>query len=185
MEDFKIIELFWQRKESAITETARKYGHFCHRIAMNILTVQEDAEECVNDSYHTVWNRIPPTKPDSFKAFLGRIVRNLSISRYRKNRAQKRYNGIELLLSELEDCIPSADPVEAAIEQRHLSALLSDWLESLSAEDRSLFIRRYWFGDELQRLAKENRITPNALAQRMLKLRQQLRAKLEQEGVSL
>ncbi len=185
MEDQKIIELYWQRKETAIVETARKYGSFCHRIALNILSVQEDAEECVNDSYHSVWNCIPPTRPDSFKAFLGRIVRNLSISRYRKNRAQKRYSGMELLLSELEDCIPAPEQVEHIIERQHLSTLISDWLESLTAEERTLFIRRYWFGDELQQLAKEFRITPNALAGRMLKLRKALRSKLEQEGVAL
>lgn len=185
MEDRKIIELFWHRKEAAITETARKYGGFCHRIAINILSVQEDAEECVNDCYHAVWNRIPPTRPDSFKTFLGRIMRNLSISRYRKNRAQKRYNGMELLLSELEECIPAVEQVETVIEQRQLSALLSDWLESLPASDRTLFIRRYWFGDPLQELAKERRTTPNALAQKMLKLRTDLRQKLEQEGVAL
>lgn len=185
MEDNKIIELYWQRKESAITETAKKYGSFCHRIALNILTLQEDAEECVNDSYYSVWNRIPPTRPNSFKTFLGRIVRNLSISRYRKNHAQKRYSGIELLLSELEDCIPAATQVEEVIEGQQLSALISDWLESLSAEERTLFIRRYWFGEELQQLAKEFRITPNALAGRMLKLRKALRRQLEEEGITL
>lgn len=185
MDDQRIIELNWQRKETAIIETARKYGGFCHRIALNILSVQEDAEECVNDSYHSVWNRIPPTKPQSFKAFLGRIVRNISISRYRKNRAQKRYAGMELLLSELEDCIPAPEQVEAVIDRQQLSVLISDWLESLSTEERTLFIRRYWFGEELQQLAREFRITPNALAGRMLKLRQALRGKLEQEGVAL
>ena len=185
MEDHRIIELYWQRKESAITETAKKYGGFCHRIALNILSVQEDAEECVNDSYHSVWNRIPPTRPESFKAFLGRIVRNLSISRYRKNRAQKRYSGMELLLSELEDCIPAAEQVETVIERAQLSTLISDWLESLSSEERTLFIRRYWFGEELQQLAREFRLTPNALAGRMLKLRKALRHQLEEEGIAL
>ena len=82
MEDNQIIELYFRRDESALAETAKKYGTFCLRIAMNVVNVREDAEECVNDTYHTVWNQIPPTRPDSFRAFLGRIVRNCSISKY-------------------------------------------------------------------------------------------------------
>lgn len=185
MDDSRIIELYWQRNESAITATDRKYGRFCHCIALNILSVPEDAEETVNDTYHAVWNAIPPTRPKSFKVFLGRIVRNLSISRYRKNRAQKRYGGMELLLSELEECLPHPGQTEDAIEQQHLSALISDWLEQLPPTDRTLFVRRYWFGEELQTLAAEFRITPGALAQRMLKLRRSLRECLEKEGVTL
>ena len=107
MEDKQIIELYFQRNETAIAETANKYGAFCHKIAMNILSIREDAEECVNDTYHSVWNQIPPTNPNSFRSFLGRITRNLSISRFRTLRAQKRYAGMELMLSELEECIPT------------------------------------------------------------------------------
>ncbi len=185
MEDQKIIELYWQRNETAIKETARKYGSFCHSIALNILSVQEDAEECVNDSYHAVWNRIPPTRPRSFKTFLGRIVRNLSISRYRKNHAQKRYNGMELLLSELEDCIPAREQTEAVIERKLLSKLISDWLDTLPQKDRTLFLRRYWFGDPLSQLALGEGMRANTLAGKMLQLRRSLRTYLEKEGVSL
>lgn len=185
MDDATIISLYQQRNQTAITETHKKYGAFCHRIALNILSLREDAEECVIDSYHITWNRIPPALPQSLKSFLGKIVRDLSISRYRKNRAQKRFSGMELLLSELEDCIPVADPLARKIEQDHLAQFISDWLDGLSAEERTLFIRRYWFGEELKTLAKATGQTPNRLAQRMLKLRRSLKAALEQEGVTL
>lgn len=185
MGDEVIIELFFKRDELAISETASKYGTFCYRIAMNILSIREDAEECVNDTYHATWKQIPPTFPDSLRAFLGRITRNLSISRFRANRAAKRYAGMEVMLTELDDCIPSSDNVENIIETKQLSELISDWLDSLPADDCALFVRRYWHGDAVQALAKECGITQNQMAQRLLRLRKSLKVALEAEGVAL
>ena len=132
MEDKQIIELYFERNEQAIRETENQYGSFCLRIAMNILSIREDAEECVNDTYYSVWKQIPPTVPVSFRAFLGRITRNLSISRFRAMRAKKRYSGMEVLLSELEDCVPSSVNVEQFMEAKQLSEYISDWLDSFS-----------------------------------------------------
>ena len=185
MDDQQIVALYHQRDERAIEETGRKYGSFCHRIAMNILSVPEDAEECVNDTWHAAWTRMPPDLPQFLGAFLGRITRNLSISRFRANRAKKRYHGLEIMLSELDDCVPSSQNVESAIDQRQLSEFISAWLDSLPAEERALFVRRYWHGDEVRALAAECACTPNQMAQRMLKLRRSLKAFLEAEGVVL
>lgn len=185
MEDNQIIELYFNRDESALVETAKKYGTFCLRIAMNVLTVKEDAEECVNDTYHTAWNQIPPTKPDSFKAFLGRIVRNFSISKYRSLHAKKRFNGLEVMLSELSECIPAAGDVEQEIEAKELSEYINTWLESLKPEERALFIRRYWYGDEVRDLAKLCGVSGTQMTQRMLRLRRKLKAYLEEKGVVL
>ena len=185
MEDKQIIDLYFQRNESAITETATKYGAFCHKIAMNILSIYEDAEECVNDTYHSVWNQIPPTNPCSFRAFLGRITRNLSISRFRAMRAKKRYNGVELMLSELEECVPASSNVENAIEAKELSSYISAWLYLQGETEAMLFIRRYWYGDSIQDLAKKSGTTAAKMAQTMLRLRKSLKAYLEQKGVTL
>lgn len=185
MEDKQIIALYFQRNETAITETAKKYGTFCHKIAMNILSVHEDAEECVNDTYHSVWNQIPPVNPCSFRAFLGRITRNLSISRFRSMHAKKRYHGIELMLSELEECIPSSSNVELVIETQELSMYLSDWLHAQTDDDAMLFVRRYWYGDSVQNLAEKSGTTPAKMAQTMLRLRKSLKSYLEQKGVTL
>lgn len=185
MEDKQIIELYFQRNETAITETAAKYGPFCHKIAMNILSIREDAEECVNDTYHSVWNQIPPTNPDSFRAFLGRITRNLSISRFRHLRAQKRFAGMELMLSELEECIPASNSVEQTIEANALSSYINEWLMTLVEADAMLFIRRYWYGDSVQGLAEKTDTTAAKMAQTMLRLRKSLKAYLEQKGVML
>ena len=109
MDDGQIIALYFSRDEAAIRETEKKYGTACRRVAMNILTLRQDAEECVNDTWHTAWKRIPPAVPASLRAFLGKITRDLAISRYRANRARKRFDGAQALLSELEECIPAGD----------------------------------------------------------------------------
>ncbi len=185
MDDNAIIDLYFQRDELAIVETDRKYGTFCHHIAMNILRIREDAQECVNDTWHAAWNKIPPVFPKSLRAFLGRITRNLSISRYRAGHAKKRYAGMEVLLSELEDCIPGSDQVELVIERQELSRVISGWLDSLSPGDCALFIRRYWYGDAVKSLALEYGCTPSQMAQRMLRLRRSLKNVLEREEASL
>lgn len=185
MEDLKIINLYWSRDEAAISETNKKYGGMLHGIAFNILTNHEDSEECVSDTYKKAWITIPPQKPRYLAAYLGRIVRNLSFNLWNKNRAQKRYDGIELILSELSDSIPSTNTVEQEIETKELSETIVNWLNGLPQDERVLFLRRYWFGDSVKMLAYECGITPNKLAGRMYRLRQSLRNALEKEGISL
>jgi len=185
MLDAAIIELFWNRDERAITESERHYGVYCRRIAVNILSSREDAEECVNDTWYRSWDNIPPQKPFSLAAFFGRIVRNLSISRYRANHAKKRYDGIMILLSELDDCVPARESVPEAVDNKLLTEAIDNWLMRLSKDDRALFVRRYWYGEALNILAEECRCTQNQMAQRMLRLRKGLKAALEQEGIDV
>ena len=133
MEDRDIVALYHARSESAIAETARKYGAFCLRIALNLLGVREDADECVNDTYLAAWTRMPPELPASLRAFLGRITRNLSISRYRLLRAQKRYAGMDALLSTVQ--MPSGIPVATvAIDGAKNAAILAVQIMAVSDE---------------------------------------------------
>lgn len=185
MEDLQIIDLYFERNETAIAETAAKYGLFCHNIALNILSVGADAEECVNDTYLQAWNSIPPQRPDKFRAWLGRVVRNISINLWNKNHCQKRYAGMEQLMDELEDCIPSPQTVEHQIEEQELTEVINTWLASLSRDDRVLFVRRYWNGKTVNELAKETGTESKKLARRMYSLRQSLKSALEKEGYSL
>lgn len=185
MEDLQIIELYWKRDERAISETDRKYGGYCRSIALNILSDREDAEECVNDTYHQTWNSIPPERPKILRAWLGKISRNIALNIWNKNHAKKRYGGMELLLSELEDCIPAPGSVEGEIEETELSAHISAWLRSLPAGDRALFVRRYWNGETVAALARERDMPPDRLTQKMYRLRNSLRKALEKEGVTV
>ena len=185
MEDIQIIDLYWSRDEGAIRETDSKYGGFCHRLAMNILHSFQDSEECVSDTYGRCWETMPPQRPGSLRAYLGTIVRNLSISRYRAFHAQKRFGGAEVLLSELADCVPAPESVQRTVEAGELGEIISRWLEGLEAEERALFIRRYWAGEAVKELAGELGQRPNAVTKRLLRLREALRKHLEREGISV
>ena len=185
MEDREIVDLLFARSERGLDELERKYGRRLHALAMNILADRRDAEECLNDVRLAVWNAIPPEAPHSLKTYLGRVVRNLSVSRWRSQHAKKRFGGMETLLSELSDCVPSPLNVEETVEQRRLSELISAWLDTLGEVDRALFVRRYWYGEGVSELARECGCEPKRLTQRMFRLRRALRAFLEKEGVEM
>lgn len=185
MDDIEIVSLYFDRKEDAIRETEIKYGAYCRQISRNILTAAEDAEECVNDAYHAAWTHIPPDEPKCLKTYLGRLIRNLAISRFRQNHAAKRYAGVEILLSELEDCVSSLQSPERIAEAKELTQELNSWLWSLAREDRILFLRRYWYGFSVRQLAQERGCRPNAAAQRLYILRGSLRSYLIAKGADL
>ena len=186
MEDTQIIDLFFAREERAIAETDAKYGRFCLSLAKNILTLQSDAEECVSDTYLHAWNAMPPERPLRLKSWLGRVVRNLSLDRWRREHAAKRYAGMDVLLSELNDCVPDhgADPMKA-IEASELSEIISRWLRALPAAERNLFLLRYWYGLAPKELAQRYGAGAAQITKRLFTLRQRLKAQLEQEGVIL
>ncbi len=184
MEDNEIIRLYHQRDEEAIAQTDLAHGAFCRRLAFHLLSNREDVEECINDTWLAAWMRMPPDWPASLRAFLGRITRNLSISRFRKMRAAKRYAGMEVLLSELDECVPD-NATQLQLEQRIISEIITHWLDSLDREERILFVRRYWYADTVKELAAEQGMTANQMARRMQRLRESLRLTLEKEGVEI
>ncbi|MBR4702858.1 MAG: sigma-70 family RNA polymerase sigma factor [Oscillospiraceae bacterium] len=185
MEDSAIIELYWQRSEQAIAETQTKYGAFCYSVALNLLRIPEDAEECVSDTYHAAWNAMPPQRPEKLRAWLGRVTRNLSLSLWNRNHRAKRSGGIPELLDELEDCLPAPETAETALEARELARAIDAWLSSLRREDRVLFLGRYWNGLSIQELAFRRGMKPEKLSLRLFRLRQSLRGFLEKEGYVL
>jgi len=182
MDDQQIVELYWQRDETALAQTECKYGAFCLTVAMRLLSDGEDAKECVNETFFKVWNLIPPERPEKLRPWLGRIVRNISVSLWRKNHRQKRYSGLEQALSELEEAVPSPIRVEREIESAELGRAIDKWLQGLARDDRVLFVRRYWYDIPLKELAEESGIPAKKLAQKMYRLRQGLKTFLEREG---
>lgn len=174
MDDRAIVELYHRREERAIAETDKKYGGLCRSIALRLLGVREDAEECVNDTWMRAWNTMPQNRPSHLGAYLGRIVRNLALDLWRRGRAQKRGAGLESMLAELDECVPARETTEQRAEARELARLLERWLDGLPREDRILFVRRYWYGEPAGKQAK-----------RLWTLRQRLKVYLEQEGVTL
>ncbi len=178
--DEAIIGLYFARDEQAITETARRYGRSCMKLSMDILDSRPDAEECVNDTYLHTWNSIPPARPQSFPAYLLRIVRNLSISRLREKNAARRSSRVTVSLSELEDCIPAA-----SVEEGNLTELLDRFLDTLDETSRRLFLGRYWYNLTVKELAADWGLSPSAASRNLSVTREKLRAYLEKGGYPL
>ena len=184
MEDEKIIELFWNRSESAISETAQKYGNYCYSIAYNILTNSEDAEESVSDTYMAAWKAMPPRRPSILATFLGKITRHLSIDRWRSRNRYKRGGGeIVLALEELEDCIADSQTVETALERKQLAVVFNRFLDSLPETERRVFLCRYWYLDPIADIAGYYGFSVSKVTSMLHRTRKKLRTTLEKEGL--
>ena len=181
MEDSKIIQLLWDRAENALEAVARRFGARLYQTAMNILGSFQDAEESVNDTYLAVWNTIPPKKPNPLAGFVYKIGRNNALNRMRSNLAQKRNNTYDLSLEELEGCIPGP-ALEAQLDARELGRLIDRFLDTLSPENRHIFLRRYWFGDGVNQIAKSFSLSQNTVSVRLRRMREGLRTYLIKEG---
>ena len=181
MEDQKIINLLWQRAESAIEALTKTFGKRLMSIAMNILGVYQDAEESVNDTYLAVWNTVPPKKPDPLAGFVYTTGRNIALDRLKHNTAQKRDSRYDIAIDELENCIP-APALEETVEVKELGLAINRFLGTVSADNRILFLRRYWFGDSVQAIANDLGLRENAASVRLGRIRMQLREYLIKEG---
>lgn len=183
MEDAEIIQLYFQRNEKAIAETAAKYGKYCSSIAGNILDSQQDVEECVNDTYLNTWNAIPPQRPALFKAFLGKITRNLSFNRYKHSRADKRGGGqISLVLDELTECLPGGTEPETVLERKELVRTIEQFLSDLPKDRRVMFVCRYWYADSISDIALKYGISENSVSVTLNRLRKRLQRYLLEGG---
>lgn len=183
MEDEKIIELFFERSENAITRTQEKYGAYMRTVAGNILVDEEDVSECVNDALLAVWNAIPPARPAIFRTYLAKIVRNIAISRWRKQSAQMRGSGrIAEALDELGDLSDDADAAEALVERLALSDIFSRYLRTLNKTERTVFIKRYWLFMTVREIAEELHLSESNVKVMLHRSRAGLKEQLIQEG---
>lgn len=184
MDDKGIVELFWQRNESAINETKAKYGNYCYSIAYRILGNNEDAEECENDTYLEAWKNIPPQRPKTLSAFLGMITRQKSIDKWRKKNANKRGGGeFQLSLSELEGCIPNENTIIDELEAKELAKKISEFLRTLSQNECNVFIRRYWYFDSITDICKRYGYGQSKVKMMLKRTREKLISYLEKEGM--
>ena len=183
MEDSKIISLFFERSEQAIEALDRKYGSAIRKTAANFLKDRLDVEECVNDTYLRAWSTIPPQAPNPLASYVCRIARNMAVNRYHSNKAEKRNGEYDLVLDEIEECIPSGMSVEAELDAKELGAAINRFLQGLSSEDRFLFVRRYWYADSVRELAAMTHGSPNRISVRLFRLREKLRNNLMKEGL--
>lgn len=185
MDDNTIIHLFFSRSEDAITELDKRYGEGCRRLSSRILTDKRDAEECVNDAYLGVWNSVPPARPNPLAAFLYKIVRNLSLKRYRDLTRARRNTGCTAAAEELYDICGDGDPVADEVGMRELERFLNAFIQQLPRENRVIFLRRYWFMDAYSDIAKLTGLSEKNVSVRLTRIRKQLKQYLTEKGALL
>lgn len=184
MEDEKIVELFWQRDEKAIAETAAKYGRYCYSIAYNILESREDAEESVNDAYAAAWDSIPPHRPSVLSAFVGKITRRIAIDRWRRRNAEKRGAGeTALVLEELKHCIAAGSDVQTQLEGKLLAETVKAFVADLPRTEQQVFLCRYWYLDSTESIARQFGFSHSKVKSMLHRIRGKLRGALMKEGL--
>lgn len=184
MDDLQIIELYFARDEHAIKETESKYGKLCFRVAKNILSDDEDSEECVNDTFLAVWNKIPPTRPNNFKAFICKITRNLSLKKLEFSNAGKRSANAVISLSEIEEILPD-NRIASGVEEEELGKLISAFLWSEKEDARNVFLRKYWFFDSVSDIAKRYSFSESKVKSMLFYTRNRLQEFLKKEGIEI
>lgn len=184
MEDSRIVKLYWQRDEAAISETEHKYGRFCYSIADRILQDHEDAEECVNDTWLGAWHAMPPHRPEILSAFLGKITRRLSLKKWRARTADKRGGGsVTVSMDELEDCIPSGRSIDENLALSELTEIINEFLKTLPPDERRVFLRRYWFYDSVSEISSRFGFGESKVKMMLKRTRDKLRDRLKKEDI--
>ena len=177
-----MVALLWRRSPQAIEELDKKYGKLCHKLANNIVNSREDAEECVNDAYLGVWNAIPPARPHPLRAYLVKVVRNVAWKVCERRQAAKR-SGCTVALEELEGCLTDGKTVEDEVEARELAQLIEAFLDTLTAKERVIFMRRYGFMDSYGEIARRVGISEKNVSVRLSRMRRKLRDYLGEQEV--
>ena len=184
MDDARIVELFWQRDETALAQAESKYGAYCLAIARNILHSPEDAQECVNDALLGAWNAIPPHKPAMLSTFLGKITRRISLNRWNEITAKKRGGDVVVeSLDELGECIPNSQGLDEGLTDDELARILNEFLSVLPKDVRCVFVRRYWYLDSIGSIAKRYGSSESKVKMTLKRTRDKLMLRLREEGV--
>ncbi len=183
IEDEKIIELFFARSEQGIRELDNKYGKICRKLSYNIVNSRQDAEECVNDAYLGAWNAIPPARPSPLPAYLCKIVRNISLKTYYRKEAAKRNSSYTIAMEEIEACMADPNTVEAETDARELARIMESFLDTLTVENRVIFMRRYWFSDSCKDIAELVGLTEKNVSVRLTRIRQKMKSYLAEREV--
>ena len=182
MEDFKIVDLYWERSERAISETRTKYERMLSGISYSLLRSDEDAEECVNDTYLSAWNSMPSDRPIYLGAYLSKIIRALSIDKFRSKHSKRR-GGFEELCEELDECIPDSSSIQEQYENGQLAKTINRFIAELPEEKRVIFIRRYFYSDSVEQIAARMGFTSSKVKTSLFRIREELRQILEKEDM--
>lgn len=186
MPDTTLLDKLSDRDESALEELAGAYGSYCKSVALQILGSAEDAEECVSDALHKVWQTVPPARPESLKFYFAKITRNLALNRRKAQYATRRGSGEGCLsVHELDECLPAPETVEGELERKLLATAISDFLSNLSPDARILFVRRYWYLEGVGELARRFGVSESKVASSLSRTRKKLRRYLLAGGYQI
>ena len=183
IDDEKIITLFFERDQQGIRELDIKYGKICHNLSYNIVNSRQDAEECVNDAYLGAWNAIPPTRPKPLLSYIVKIVRNISLKSYWKEEAAKRNSSYTIAMQEIDGCIADKKTVDDEVEARELACIIEEFLDTLTAENRVIFMRRYWFADSYKDIAEFVGLSEKNISVRLTRIREKMKQYLIEREV--
>ncbi len=179
MDEKAIIELYFNRNEQALALTQEKYGKYLGKIAYNILRDEGESDECVNDTLFKAWRSIPPSNPNSLKAYLGRIARNSALDRYKARGRQKRGGDeVTLCLDELGECVSGS---ESSYAPGEITAAINAFLRQESPEDRRIFALRYFHTERICDIAKRLGYSEGLIKVRLHRMRERLRTVLMEE----
>ena len=179
MDDEQIITLFFDRSENAISQVSGRYGPLCRSIAMNLLRDPQDADECLNDTWHALWETIPPEHPNPLSAYIARITRNIALKKLTYLNAAKRTATL-IPFEELSGCIADGTTLDEHLQAKELAQLLDRFLDTLDRDNRAIFLRRYWFFDSVQEIAKGFGISQSNVKSRLFRMRNQLKKYLQE-----
>ena len=182
MNDDQILDLFFNRSEQAISETSAKYGKLARTVAFRIVRNEEDVDECESDTYLALWNTIPPQRPNPFVAYICKLVRNISVNKYKYNTASKRNNLYDISLEELEGCLKGSSDVEKELDAAEAQKIINKFLSGLSKADRALFLKRFWFNMSIDEIASETGCTKNYINVHLHRTKERLKVFLTKEG---
>ena len=183
IDDKTMMELFFKRSEQAIQELDIKYGKVFHKLSYNIVNNRQDAEECVNDAYLGAWNAIPPARPNPLLSYICKIVRNLSLKSYYRKEAEKRSSRYTIAMEELEASIAGPNTVETEMAVKELARIIEGFLDTLTAENRVIFMRRYWFSDSYKDIAEFVGLSEKNISVRLTRIREKMKQYLIEREV--
>ena len=185
MTDIDIIRLLWIRDELAIEQLEDNYGRYCRQISWDIVQNREDVGECLNDTWWKTWCSIPENKPDSLRAYVARITRNLSLNKVIHNQAWKRgYGKISTIEKEAGDLI-GEDVISRVIDRDDFVSRMDEFLNRQSQIDRMIFVLRFWYMKSPKEIAKQMDMKEKTVYNTLYQMRKRFRDYWEQSESQL
>lgn len=186
LSDEQIIDLYFAREERAIAETDKKYCEYLHTVAYNILANEQDAEECLQDTYLRTWDAIPPERPSIFHAFLAKITRNLSLNRIEKANRKRRVPAEACCpMDEVQDFLPDPHDLAKDLQAATVRRIIAEYLDGTTERRLYIFISRFFYSYTVLQIAGRLGCSTSTVNKELAEIKRELRACFEKEGIDV